>query len=339
MEWWLTLLIIFAALMVLLAIGLPVAFAFLSINVVGAFLLWNGAAGLTQLTLSVMASVTHFTILPVPLFILMGEIKFRSGIAAKQMDVLDSWMGRIPGRLSLMAVGDGTMFATLTGSAMAGTAMLGKILVPDMEARGYKKPMTLGPILGSGGLAIMIPPSALGVLLAAIGNFSVGGFLMGIVIPGLLMAVLYTAYIMIRCSLQPELAPVYQTGDKQLWPKIRDTLKYVFPLAAIVFLVIGLILMGVATPTESAALGTIGAFVLAALLLKRSCDLSDQDETAGRLSERPGAPRSTGGPGAPPPPSPQQCRSASNHGAPRGHEMRPRGHLLVTRTNQGASRF
>ncbi len=265
MEWWATLLIIFAALMTLMAIGLPVAFAFLTINVVGAFLLWNGAAGLTQLTLSVMASVTHFTILPVPLFILMGEIMFRSGIAAKQMDVLDSWMGRVPGRLSLMAVGGGTMFATLTGSAMAGTAMLGKILVPDMEARGYKKPMTLGPILGSGGLAIMIPPSALGVLLAAIGNFSVGGFLMAIVIPGLLMAVLYAAYIMIRCSLQPELAPSYQTGGKALWPKIRDTLKYVFPLTAIVFLVIGLILMGVATPTESAALGTLGAFVLAAL--------------------------------------------------------------------------
>ena len=146
----------------LLAIGVPVAFAFLSINVVGVYIFWNGFAGFNQLVLSVGASVTHFAILPVPLFILMGEVMFRSGIASKQMEVLDSWFGRVPGRLSLMAVGGGTMFATLTGSGMAGTAMLGKLLVPDMERRGYAKPMTLGPILGSGGLAIMIPPLGAG---------------------------------------------------------------------------------------------------------------------------------------------------------------------------------
>jgi tripartite ATP-independent transporter DctM subunit len=265
MEWWHLLLLIFAALMVLMAIGMPVAFAFLTINVVGAYVFWNGTAGLNQLVLSVMESVIHFTILPVPLFVLMGEIMFRSGIAAKQMDVLDSWFGRVPGRLSLMAVGGGAMFATLTGSGMAGTAMLGKILVPDMEERGYGRPMTLGPILGSGGLAIMIPPSALGVLLAAIANFSVGDFLVAIIVPGLLMAVLYAAYIMVRCRLQPHLAPPYVTDPTPLWPKIRNTLIYVFPLATIVFLVIGLIFLGIATPTEAAALGTVGAFILAVL--------------------------------------------------------------------------
>lgn len=264
-EWWVVLLVIFGALMLLLAIGMPVAFAFLSINVVGVFVFWNGFAGFNQLVLSVSKSVTHFSILPVPLFILMGEVMFRSGIASKQMDVLDSWFGRVPGRLSLMAVGGGTMFATLTGSGMAGTAMLGKLLVPDMERRGYAKPMTLGPILGSGGLAIMIPPSALGVLLAAIGDFSVGDFLIAIIIPGLLMGIFYASYIVIRCSLQPHLAPSYDIPPQPLLPKIGNTLLYVFPLATIVFLVIGLIFLGVATPTESAALGALGTFVLAAL--------------------------------------------------------------------------
>lgn len=263
MDWWVILLLIFAALMVLMAIGMPVAFAFLAINVVGVYIFWNGAAGLNQLVLSVMESVIHFTVLPVPLFIMMGEIMFRSGIAGKQMDVLDAWMGRVPGRLSLMAVGGGTMFATLTGSGVAGTAMLGKILVPEMEARGYQKPMTLGPILGSGGLAIMIPPSALGVLLAAIGNFSVGEFLVAIIVPGILMAILYTAYIVTRCWLQPDLAPPYQPPPTPLWPKILNTVIYVFPIFTIIFLVIGLIFIGWATPTEAAAVGTVGAFVLA----------------------------------------------------------------------------
>ncbi len=264
-EWWVILLVIFGALIVLLAIGMPVAFAFLTINVVGVFVFWNGFVGFNQLVLSISKSVTHFSILPVPLFILMGEVMFRSGIATKQMEVLDSWFGRVPGRLSLMAVGGGTMFATLTGSGMAGTAMLGKLLVPDMEARGYAKPMTLGPILGSGGLAIMIPPSALGVLLAAIGDFSVGDFLIAIVVPGLLMGLLYATYILVRCSLQPQLAPPYDVPPQPLLPKILNTLIYVFPLAAIVFLVIGLIFLGVATPTESAALGAMGTFVLAAM--------------------------------------------------------------------------
>ncbi len=264
-EWWLVLIVIFGALIVLLAIGVPVAFAFLAINVVGVYVFWNGLAGFNQLVLSISTSVAHFSILPVPLFILMGEVMFRSGIASKQMEVLDSWFGRVPGRLSMMAVGGGTMFATLTGSGMAGTAMLGKLLVPDMEARGYGKPMTLGPILGSGGLAIMIPPSALGVLLAAIGDFSVGDFLIAIIVPGLCMGALYASYIFIRCTLQPHLAPPYDIPPQPLLPKIGNTLLYVFPLAAIVFLVIGLIFMGIATPTESAALGAAGTFLLAAL--------------------------------------------------------------------------
>jgi tripartite ATP-independent transporter DctM subunit len=263
MEWWLILLIIFFVLIFLMAVGVPVAFAFLAINIFCVYIFWNGIAGLTQLILSIYASVTSFALLPVPLFVLMGEIMFRSGIATQQMEVLDSWLGRIPGRLSLLAVGGGTMFATLTGSAMAGAAMLGSTLVPEMEKKGYSKSMSLGPILGAGGLAIMIPPSALGVLLAALGEFSVGRFLVAIVIPGLIMAVLYAGYIIIRCQLQPHLAPKYTPPSVPFSRKIWLTIIYVFPMAAIVFLVVGLIFLGVATPTESAAAGTLGCFVLA----------------------------------------------------------------------------
>lgn len=263
MEWWLILLIIFSALVILFILGVPVAFAFLFVNVIAVYVFWGGGAGLSQMILSIYESVTIFALLPVPLFVLMGEVMFRSGIAPRMMDVLDKWLGRLPGRLSLLAVGGGTLFAALSGSAMAGAAMLGSVLVPEMEKRGYKKPMSLGPILGSGGLAIMIPPSALGVLLAALGRFSVGRFLIAIIIPGLIMAVLYGTYVIGRCWLQPQLAPSYPVPPTSLLEKIRATLQYVLPLSSIVFLVVGLIFLGIATPTEAAALGALGCLALA----------------------------------------------------------------------------
>jgi tripartite ATP-independent transporter DctM subunit len=263
LEWWSILLIIFSALVILFALGVPVAFAFLFVNVIAVYIFWGGGAGLSQMILSIYESVTIFALLPVPLFVLMGEVMFRSGIAPRMMDVLDKWLGRLPGRLSLLAVGGGTLFAALSGSAMAGAAMLGSVLVPEMEIRGYKKPMSLGPILGSGGLAIMIPPSALGVLLAALGRFSVGRFLIAIIIPGLIMAILYAAYVIGRCWLQPQLAPSYPVPPTSLLEKIRATLRYVLPLSSIVFLVVGLIFLGIATPTEAAALGALGCLALA----------------------------------------------------------------------------
>src|SRR5262245_7477178 len=195
MEWWVAFLLIVGALCVLMTIGMPIAFAFLAVNIVGAWLFMGGTAGVNAMVLAVMDSVASFSILPVPLFLLMGELLFRSGIAARLMDVLDAWIGRVPGRLSLMAVGGGTLFATLAGSGAATTALLGRILVPDMMKRGYKQPMTLGPIMGSGGLAVMIPPSALGVILAATADISVGEFLMSIIVPGLMMALSYAIYV------------------------------------------------------------------------------------------------------------------------------------------------
>jgi len=265
MEWWAAFLWITGGLLVLLMIGMPIAFAFLAVNLVGAYVFWSGLAGVNQMVLACMDSVASFSIMPVPLFILMGELLFRSGIAAKLMNVLDAWFGRIPGRLSLMAVGGGTIFATLAGSGAATTALLGKILVPEMAARGYKQPMTLGPVMGSGGLAVMIPPSALGVILAATADISVGALLMAIIVPGLMMAVSIAVYIVIRCWLQPDLAPPYYADEVSFSTKLRDTVLYAFPLAAIVFVVTGLIFLGVATPTESAALGVICALVLARL--------------------------------------------------------------------------
>ncbi len=265
MEWWLVLLIIFCGLLALFAVGVPIAFSFLIINIIGAYVFWGGGAGLSQLILSVSDSVTKFSLLPIPLFIFLGDMMFRSGMGPKMMDVLDKWLGRLPGRLSLLAVYGGAIFGALSGAATASAAMLGKVLLPEMEKRGYKYPMSLGPIMGSAGLDIMIPPSALGVILAALGRFSVGKFLVAITIPGLLMALIYAIYIILRCRLQPSLAPLYDITRWSLAEKTKATVKYVLPLGSIFFLVMGLIFIGVATPTESAALGALGTFVLAIL--------------------------------------------------------------------------
>jgi tripartite ATP-independent transporter DctM subunit len=266
MEWWMAFTIIVGALCALMVIGMPIAFAFLAVNIAGAYFFWGGVAGFNQMVLAVMDSVASFSIMPVPLFLLMGEILFRAGLAARLMDVLDAWLGRIPGRLSLMAVAGGTLFATLAGSGAATTALLGRILVPDMVKRGYKQPMTLGPVMGSGGLAVMLPPSALGVILASTANLAVGEFLLAIIVPGLMMAASYAIYVVVRCTLQPDIAPAYVGGPKQpLKQKLRDTVVYVFPLATIIFVVTGLIFLGIATPTESAGLGALSALIMAKL--------------------------------------------------------------------------
>ena len=191
MDWVLNLVLLLGGLLVLLAIGLPVAFAFLLINIVGFLAYMGGTRALPQLVLSMGDSVSSFVFAPVPLFIFMGEIMFHSGLARRSMDSLEMWIGRIPGRLSLLSVVAGTMFASLTGSGMANTAMLGSTLVPEMQRRGYSKTMSMGPIMAAGSLAIMIPPSSLGVLLGSLAGISVSGILIAGIVPGLLMATLF----------------------------------------------------------------------------------------------------------------------------------------------------
>jgi len=188
---------------------------------------------------------------------------FLFGIAQHMMETLEKWMGRLPGRLSLLAVLGGVVFATLSGSSMAGCAMLGQTLLPEMEKKGYKYQITLGPIMGCGTLAAMIPPSALGVLLACLAQISVGDFLLSIIGPGLLMATLFAVYIIVRCKLEPDLAPQYDVERASLYEKLILSIKYILPLGLVIFSVIGLIIFGVATPTESAAVGALVCFVLA----------------------------------------------------------------------------
>jgi len=261
MDWWLVLLFFLGGLILFLLSGFPVAFAFLLMDVLS-IVIFMGSAGLQNITLGIFSSLSIFTITPVPLFILMGELMYHSRIADSTLDILDRWLGRIPGRLSLLAAASGTIFAATSGSTMANTAMLGTVLLPEMRKRGYSVSMSVGPIVGVGGLAMLIPPSALAVILASIGGISVGKLLIAGVIPGLLLGLFFCAYIVLTAWINPSIAPPYEVAPSSLGQKLALTVKYLVPVAFIIFAVIGVIILGFATPTEAAASGTIATAIV-----------------------------------------------------------------------------
>lgn len=262
MEWEWALLLILGSFVIVMTLGLPVGFAFLLVNIIGAYVFMGGELGLQQLIYSIKSSITTFTLLPVAAFILMGEVMFHSGVASHIMEALDNWLGRFPGRLALLSVFFGTLFAVVSGSSMASTAIMGSTLVPEMEKKGYKKEMSIGPILGCGGLAVMIPPSVLVILIGSIGEISIGKLIIASFIPGLLMAILYGTYIIGRCKLQPAIAPAYDVGYIPLSTKLFATVKHILPLGIIFFLVVGIVFFGVATPSEAAGMGCVGSIIL-----------------------------------------------------------------------------
>ena len=180
----LVLVLIVGGLLFLMGTGLPVAFCFTFITMLGAIALWGYEPGLTLLIHNIYNSVSKFFILPICMFMLMGQIMFRTGMGYRMLDVMDKWLGKLPGRLALLSVAFSTLFATMSGSQMASGSMMGTLLIPEMKKRGYGKEMTIGPILGAGGLAMIIPPSSLAILLAAIAGISIGKLLIGGMIPG-----------------------------------------------------------------------------------------------------------------------------------------------------------
>jgi tripartite ATP-independent transporter DctM subunit len=262
MEWWLVLLLLIGGTVFIMLMGLPVGISFLFADLLGTLFFMGGLAGFKLLILNLEESLTSFSLLTVPMFILMGEVMFHSNMALRAIDALDYWIGRVPGRLGLLAVASGTIFAATSGSTIANTSMLGSLLIPEMERRGYKRTMTVGPIIGCGALAMLIPPSILAVILATLIEVSVGGMLIAGILPGLVLASLYAIYIIFRSWIQPEIAPPYEIPSIPLTKKIKETAIYVLPLGLIIFLVVGIIFLGMATPSEAAAMGAIGSILL-----------------------------------------------------------------------------
>lgn len=249
----------------MLLIGMPVALTFISINIVGAWLYMGGEPGLVQLARSSVSSVTAFSLTPIPLFVLMGEILFHTGLALKVIDGVERLIRQVPGRLAVVAVVAGTIFSAISGSTIATTAMLGSLMLPIMLARGYHPTIATGPIMAIGAVDMLIPPSALTVLLGSLSGISISKLLIGGVVPGLILSVAFVLWIVARAGLDPRLAPpdpnpVTHRG----WQRWRLFFAYVLPTMSIFVVVVGALAAGWATPTECAAVGAFATMVLAA---------------------------------------------------------------------------
>ena len=249
----------------LLFLGLPVAFSFLVINLVGAVLYLGGEPGLIQLARNSVNSLMSFSLTPIPLFVLMGEVLFHTGLAVKVIDGIERLIRQVPGRLAVVAVVAGTVFSAISGSTIATTAMLGSLMLPVMLARGYHPTIATGPIMAIGAVDMLIPPSALTVLLGSLSGISISKLLIGGVLPGLLLSVAFVFYIVIRVKLKPSLAPSTALTEYHGWEKLRPFVQYVIPLVSIFSIVVASMAAGWATPTESAAIGAFATVVLAML--------------------------------------------------------------------------
>jgi tripartite ATP-independent transporter DctM subunit len=263
MDWTDAALLLLGGVTALILAGPPVAFCFLAINLIGAWLFLGGEAGLQQLVRNGVQALTNFSLTPIPFFILMGEVLFQSGVALRAISAVDRVISAVPGRLAVVAVVAGTVFSAISGSTIATTAMLGTLLLPQMLARGYDKRMAMGPIMAVGGVDMLVPPSALAVLLGSLAGISISGLLVGGIVPGLLLSVLFVGWIMLRCRMNPALAP--RDAAPEGGPRWRPLLVHVLPLVLIFAAVVGSMVGGIATPTESGAVGAFATLVVAAL--------------------------------------------------------------------------
>lgn len=295
MEWYYALTLLLGIVCFFLFLGLPVAFAFMAANLFGTTMFigayWElGSWEIVMASLQSMPMEFHeaigYPLTTIALFLLMGEILLETGVAFKAIGAIEKLIARIPGRLSIVAIIGGTVFSSLSGSTVANTAILGNVLLPDMIKRGYKPAIAMGPIMAVGGIAMLIPPSSLAVLLASIAQKSVAMLLVAGIIPGILMAFLFFTYVIIRCLINPDLAPAYDPDTSHLdvpltvawnfrgravwsWTydgKMKRTLNrivpafiYIIPLLSIFVVVVGSIFLDFASPTQAAAMGCLAA--------------------------------------------------------------------------------
>lgn len=271
MEWGVILTLAIAVLLLLFATGMPVFIAFLVVNIGGVLILF-GSTGFGMFTNSLYNTVTQESLMAIPLFILMGEVLFRSNAVEILIDSLDKMVGNVRGRHYVLVTALSTVFGALSGSAVAVAAMLGRSVMPIMEERGYDRRLSISAILGGASLAPIIPPSLLVVMIGSMVDTSIAKLLIAGILPGVLLAVMMVIYTYFRILRDPTLEPPRdeiakpRVSGKELLIAFSRTL----PFLVVIFSVMGLILLGIATPNESAATGVVGALIAAAIFRKLS---------------------------------------------------------------------
>src|SRR5213079_2142483 len=234
MQWYWAALLLFGLGVGLMMLGIPVAIAFFATNIVAAELFMGGGPGIVQVINNGFGAMTSFALVPIPMFLLMGELFYHTGLATKCFNAADKLLGNVRGRLSFVTLIGGTAFAGPAGSSMGSCALLGSLMVPEMYRRGYSKYLSIGPIMGVGGLAVIIPPSALTVLLATLGRTDVGDLLIAGVIPGLALALMYGVLIWAWTVVDPSAAPAYAAEPVTRREKVKLLFFDVIPMVAII---------------------------------------------------------------------------------------------------------
>lgn len=271
MEWYLTLSLGLAILFGLFLSGAPIFLAFLIAILIGVYFI-IGPAGFPMFANSILDTVTTTSLASIPLFILMGEVLFRSGTMDVLFDSIDKLVGKVKGRQYVLVVTLSAVFGALSGVAMAVAAMLGRAIMPAMHARGYNRGIAAGLIIGGASLAPIIPPSMLAIIVGSLADVSIARLLISGVLPGLLISGIFLAYVFVRIALDSTLVPDDVSGERtEVGPgeKIIALIR-TLPFMIVIFSVMGFIMLGIATPSESAATGVLGALLTAAIYRKLS---------------------------------------------------------------------
>ncbi len=265
-------LLFFGSLLLFLFLGVSLAFVLGGVSVVFLYFTW-GADSFYMVASQMWGTMESFTLVAIPLYVMMAMLLERTGVAKDLYHMMFLWGGGIRGGLAIGTLGICALFAAMSGISGAAVVAMGTIALPSMLERGYDKKMALGCINTGGSWGVLVPPSVLMILYSLITGVSVGKMFVAGLLPGLLLMVLVTAYVIIRCWLQPELAPAIPKDQRPSWKEKFDALKAVILPIMIVVMVLGSIMLGLATPTEAAAIGVLGALISAAVYRKLSFNL------------------------------------------------------------------
>ena len=269
MEWYETLIFGIIILFALFLSGAPIFLAFLGAILTGVYII-IGPAGFPMFVNSILDTATTTSLASIPLFILMGELLFRSGTMDVLFDSIDKLVGKVKGRQYVLVVVLSAVFGALSGVAMAVAAMLGRAIMPGMHNRGYDKSIAAGLIIGGASLAPIIPPSLLAIIVGSLAEVSIAKLLIAGIMPGLLIGGIFLAYVFSRILINSSLAPAITINERAevTFNQKVFALFRTLPFLIVIFSVMGFIMLGIATPSESAATGVVGSLLTAAIYRK-----------------------------------------------------------------------
>ncbi len=257
--------ILLALLFLFFSLGLEIAFSLGLVGLLGLLWLKGWTVGLGVVGSVAWSNASSFSFVAVPLFVFMSAILLHSGIGQSLYAAVARWVGFLPGGLAVASVFACAIFAAVSGSSVATAATIGMIAIPEMESRGYHKPLIYGSLAAGGTLGILIPPSVPMIIFGVMTETSVGQLYMAGLLPGILLALLFAAYIIGYAMVYPGRAPRGAEGSVPLREKLQSLVE-VAPIALLIVVVLGSMYFGIVTPTEAAALGVSMSLLLAATI-------------------------------------------------------------------------